>query len=54
MVGTERQVFARIYTVARTLDESAELLRFINDTLLIADESGENMVLDRYEKESIL
>lgn len=53
MVGTERQVFARIYTVARTLDESAELLRFINDTLLIADESGENMVLDRYEKESI-
>lgn len=53
MVGTERQVFARIYTVARTSDESAELLRFINDTLLIADESGENMVLDRYEKESI-
>lgn len=50
MTGTERQVFARIYTVARTPDESRELLKFISDTLFIADESGKDMVLDWYAK----
>jgi glycosyltransferase involved in cell wall biosynthesis/biotin carboxylase len=53
MIGTERQVFARIYTVAHTSRESAELLKFINNTLSIKDERGANMVLDRYEKEYI-
>lgn len=52
MIGTERQVFARIYTVARTPTESAELLRFIERTLSVNDELGENMVLDWYQKES--
>jgi glycosyltransferase involved in cell wall biosynthesis/formate-dependent phosphoribosylglycinamide formyltransferase (GAR transformylase) len=52
MVGTERQVFARIYTVARTPAESAELLRFINRTLSVNDELGRNLVLDWYQKES--
>lgn len=51
MVGTERQVFARIYTVARTTGETAELLKFISNTLSIKDDLGENMVLDWYEKE---
>lgn len=50
MVGTERQVFARIYTVASTTAESTDLLNFINETLLIEDESGENMVLDWYQR----
>ena len=52
MIGTERQVFARIYTVARTPTESAELLRFINRTLSVNDELGEGMILDWYQKES--
>ena len=52
MVGNERQVFARIYTVARTSAESADLLRFINRTLSVNDEFGENMVLDWYKMES--
>ena len=52
MIGTERQVFARIYTVAQTPTESAELLRFINRTLSVNDELGENMILDWYQKES--
>ena len=51
MVGTERQVFARIYTVARTHRESAELLKYINCTLSVKDEMSENMVLDWYQKE---
>lgn len=50
MVGTERQVFARIYTVARTPAESAELLRLISRTLSVKDELGEDMVLDWYQK----
>jgi glycosyltransferase involved in cell wall biosynthesis/biotin carboxylase len=53
MVGTERQVFARIYTVAKTSEESAKLLKFINSTLLIKDEQGKNLVLDWYEKEYV-
>jgi biotin carboxylase len=53
MVGTERQVFARIYTVARTSAESAELLKLINRTLSVHDELGKNMVLDWYQKESV-
>lgn len=52
MVGTERQVFARIYTVARTATESAGVLQFINRTLSVSDEMGESMVLDWYQKES--
>lgn len=51
MIGTERQVFARIYTVAQTFEQSADLLHFINEKLSVNDEFGENMVLDHYEKE---
>jgi phosphoribosylaminoimidazole carboxylase (NCAIR synthetase) len=50
MVGTERQVFARIYTVAQTYDESVKLLKIINDNLLVTDERGISMVLDKYQK----
>lgn len=53
MLGTERQVFARIYTVANTVDESAKLIAFINENLFINDEKGMNMVLDRYHKKNI-
>jgi phosphoribosylaminoimidazole carboxylase (NCAIR synthetase) len=52
MVGTERQVFARIYTVARTSEESADSLNTINSLLSVLDESGENMVVDSYTKVS--
>jgi hypothetical protein len=52
MLGTERQVFARIYTTAKTPVEAQEVLRFIHDTLVVTDESGADMVLDRYKKES--
>lgn len=48
MIGTERQVFARIYTTAQTPEESQEVLRFIHENLVVRDESGTDMVLDRY------
>jgi len=50
MVGTERQVFARIYTTAQTPQASEEVLRFIHNTVVVQDENGANMVLDRYQK----
>lgn len=53
MVGTERQVFARIYTVAQSFEESVELLNLLRNTLSVNDEFGENMVLDWYQKESL-
>ena len=48
MLGTERQVFARIYTVADSKQESAAVLGFIENHLLVLDETGENMILDCY------
>jgi hypothetical protein len=51
MIGTERQVFARIYTVAPTPAKSAELIEYINSALSVKDEMNENMVLDWYQKE---
>ena len=51
MLGTERQVFARIYTTAQTPLETQGVLRFIHDTLVVTDESGADMVLERYKKE---
>jgi hypothetical protein len=50
MVGTERQVFARIYTTATSLEDSQAVLRFIHQTVVVHDESGVDMVLDRYQK----
>ena len=50
MAGTERQVFARIYTTAQTPEESSLVLRFIHATLSVTDDHGADMVLDRYQK----
>lgn len=50
MAGTERQVFARIYTTAKTPEESSSVLRSIHATLSVTDEHGADMVLDHYQK----
>ena len=50
MLGTERQVFARIYITAETFDEARRVLRFVHDTLAVLDESGVDMVLDKYQR----
>lgn len=52
MVGTERQVFARIYTISNTPEEASDMLRFIHETLVVQNEQGLDMVLDRYQKGS--
>lgn len=52
MVGTERQVFSRIYTIAASPEESRDVLRFIHESLSVVDEWGSDMVLDRYQRGS--
>jgi hypothetical protein len=51
MIGTERQVLARIFTAARSKQESAENIQFITSQLSVLDERGENMILDMYHPE---
>lgn len=50
MIGTERQVFARIYTTSETQNDSVNLIEFIHKNLSIIDEYGNEMILDNYRK----
>lgn len=53
MVGTERQVFARIFTVSSSHQESNETVRYIFNHLSVLDEFGENMILDVYYPQEV-
>jgi hypothetical protein len=53
MLGTERQVFARIFTVSKTQQESAETVRYIFDHLSVLDKHGVDMILDVYRPQEI-
>jgi len=46
MLGTERQVFARIYCVVNDKIDQEKIYEKIKQTLKIEDEFGENMILD--------
>jgi biotin carboxylase len=46
MLGTERQVFARIYSVVNDKFEQEKIYNIIIHQLKIVDENGENMILD--------
>ncbi len=48
MLGTERQVFARIFTVSNSQQESAETIRYIYNHLKVLNRHGEDMILDVY------
>lgn len=49
MLGTERQVMARIYVVADTVDELADTVAGIHTALQVTDEAGSDMLIDRLE-----
>ena len=49
MLGTERQVFARIYVVGETREHVMETVNFIHKNLDIRDNFGVDMILDRYK-----
>ena len=46
MLGTERQVFARIYCVINNKTEQNNIYEKIKQILQIENEHGENMILD--------
>jgi biotin carboxylase len=46
MLGTERQVFARIYIVANSITEINEKINQFKNTLKINDYNGKNMILE--------
>ena len=48
MVGTERQVFARIYVVGESREQLRETAEFIHSNLEIYDENHTSMIVDRY------
>jgi 3-dehydroquinate dehydratase len=54
MIGTERQVFARIYLQCKHFEELKEKISEFQQKLEIKDSKGENMILDWISPESII
>lgn len=53
MVGNERQVFSRIYILENSMKKLKEKIKWVNNTLKIEDSSGNNMIVDTVESESL-
>lgn len=53
MVGNERQVFARIYILEDSVKKLKQKIKWVNNTLKIIDSSGNNMIVDTLESESL-
>jgi biotin carboxylase len=49
MIGTERQVFARIYTIVKNQQEIINLINFIRYNLNVLDEKGRNLIINTYD-----
>lgn len=54
MIGTERQVFARIYLQCNDFEELKEMIEEFRQILEIKDTNGENMIIDWLPKTSII
>jgi hypothetical protein len=54
MIGTERQVFARIYVQCNTFEELKEKIVEFQQILEIKDNYGENMIIDWVSSDSII
>ena len=48
MVGTLKQLLTRIYLIADTLEELKEKIDEIQKNLIVYDENGENMILEKF------
>jgi hypothetical protein len=48
MVGTERQVLMRIYTVGKSEFELDEINRYISETIQVIDREGISLLADLY------
>ncbi len=54
MIGTERQVFARIYLQCNNFEELKEKIIEFQKILEIKDEQGQNMIIDWISSASII
>jgi biotin carboxylase len=50
MLGTERQVLARIYIASKSKEEASKTIDFVKNNIHVEDENGEDMILDVYQK----
>jgi hypothetical protein len=48
MIGTERQVLMRIYTLGKSELELNEINRYISETLQVFDHKGKSLIADLY------
>ena len=53
-IGTEKQVFTRLYLVSESKTELAERLRYYMDTVRVFDQHGNNMLLHGFDVENAL
>ena len=53
-IGTEKQVFARLYLVCDSNEELAERLHFYQDNVKVFDTFGNNMLLQGFNVEKAL
>lgn len=49
MLGTERQVLARIYTVADSTQSANQVIEFVHANLTVTDTDGQSMILDQFK-----
>lgn len=49
MLGTERQVFCRIYIVSDNNKDIKETIKYVNDSLSILNVHGDSMILDSWD-----
>ena len=48
-MGTEKQVFSRIYLVADDAESLREAVKFVHQTLKVTGSQNENLILDYYK-----
>jgi hypothetical protein len=48
MIGTERQVLMRFYTIGKSEFELDEINRYISDTIQVIDHEGMSLIADLY------
>ena len=53
-IGTEKQVFTRLYLVCDTKEELAECIKEYQKTIKVYDENGADMVLNGFDADAAL
>ena len=49
-IGTEKQVFARIYLSSKNKDQLLSAIKYVHKNLKILDQNNKDLILDKYYK----